>query len=141
MTLIRKALEYQTPTQSSVRSAQHQRSVRSHTKTRRVRTQERDLTTASMRTRSVDERPRELSEMRRLRPAASQELATVRYSGADSVATLQHTRAFIGSQNLSATSLDQKRELGIIVEDAVNLARLMHTFKADFRSATPQETP
>jgi len=50
-------------------------------------------------------------------------------------------RAFIGSQNLSATSLDQNRELGIIVDDPVNLARLMRTFEADFRSATPQEAP
>ena len=50
-------------------------------------------------------------------------------------------RAFVGSQNLSATSLDQNRELGIIVDDPVNLARLMRTFEADFRSATPQEAP
>src|SRR5918992_768268 len=50
-------------------------------------------------------------------------------------------RAFIGSQNLSATSLDQNRELGIIVDDPVNLARLTRTFAIDFRSATPQEAP
>jgi cardiolipin synthase len=48
-------------------------------------------------------------------------------------------RAFIGSQNLSATSLDQNRELGIIVDDPVNLARLSRTFAVDFRAATPQE--
>jgi cardiolipin synthase A/B len=50
-------------------------------------------------------------------------------------------RAFIGSQNLSATSLDQNRELGIILDDPVNLARLSRTFTVDFRSATPQEAP
>jgi cardiolipin synthase A/B len=50
-------------------------------------------------------------------------------------------RAFIGSQNLSATSLDQNRELGIVVDDPVNLARLTRTFAVDFRSATPQEVP
>ena len=50
-------------------------------------------------------------------------------------------RAFIGSQNLSATSLDQNRELGVIVDDPVNLARLTRTFAIDFRSATPLETP
>ncbi|MBW3634277.1 MAG: DNA-binding protein, partial [Chloroflexi bacterium] len=50
-------------------------------------------------------------------------------------------RAFVGSQNLSATSLDQNRELGIILDDPVNLARLSRTFALDFRSATPQETP
>jgi cardiolipin synthase A/B len=50
-------------------------------------------------------------------------------------------RAFIGSQNLSATSLDQNRELGIIVDDPVNLSRLTRTFAIDFRAATPMESP
>ena len=50
-------------------------------------------------------------------------------------------RAFLGSQNLSATSLDQNRELGIILADPVNLARLTRTFTLDFRSATPQGVP
>jgi cardiolipin synthase A/B len=50
-------------------------------------------------------------------------------------------RAFIGSQNLSATSLDQNRELGIVVDDPVNLSRLTRTFAIDFRAAAPLETP
>jgi cardiolipin synthase A/B len=50
-------------------------------------------------------------------------------------------RAFVGSQNLSATSLDQNRELGIVVDDPVNLARLTRTFAIDFRAATPLEGP
>lgn len=50
-------------------------------------------------------------------------------------------RAFVGSQNLSATSLDQNRELGIVVDDSVNLARLSRTFEIDFRAGAPQETP
>ena len=50
-------------------------------------------------------------------------------------------QAFVGSQNLSATSLDLNRELGIIVKDPVSLARLTRTFEIDFRAATPQETP
>jgi cardiolipin synthase len=50
-------------------------------------------------------------------------------------------RAFIGSQNLSATSLDQNRELGMIVDDPVNLSRLSRTFAIDFRAATPLERP
>jgi phosphatidylserine/phosphatidylglycerophosphate/cardiolipin synthase-like enzyme len=50
-------------------------------------------------------------------------------------------RAFVGSQNLSATSLDQNRELGIIVDDPINLARLTRTFEIDFRATTPQEAP
>jgi phosphatidylserine/phosphatidylglycerophosphate/cardiolipin synthase-like enzyme len=50
-------------------------------------------------------------------------------------------RAFVGSQNLSATSLDQNRELGIVVDDPINLARLTRTFEIDFRAGAPQETP
>jgi len=50
-------------------------------------------------------------------------------------------RAFIGSQNLSATSLDQNRELGIIIDDPVNLARLTRTFAIDFQAAVPLERP
>jgi phosphatidylserine/phosphatidylglycerophosphate/cardiolipin synthase-like enzyme len=50
-------------------------------------------------------------------------------------------RAFVGSQNLSATSLDQNRELGIVVDDPVNLSRLTRTFAIDFRAATPLEAP
>ena len=50
-------------------------------------------------------------------------------------------RAFIGSQNLSATSLDQNRELGIIVDDPVNLSRLTRTFAIDLRAAAQLETP
>jgi cardiolipin synthase len=50
-------------------------------------------------------------------------------------------RAFVGSQNLSATSLDQNRELGIVVDDPVNLSRLTRTFAIDFRAATTKERP
>ena len=41
-------------------------------------------------------------------------------------------RAYIGSQNFTATSLDSNRELGIILDDRVNLARLRQTFDGDF---------
>jgi phosphatidylserine/phosphatidylglycerophosphate/cardiolipin synthase-like enzyme len=50
-------------------------------------------------------------------------------------------RAFVGSQNISTTSLDQNRELGIIVSDPVSLARLSRVFDIDFTAATPQELP
>lgn len=50
-------------------------------------------------------------------------------------------RAYVGSQNLSATSLDLNRELGIILDDPVSLARLERTFDIDFRTAMPQELP
>ncbi len=41
-------------------------------------------------------------------------------------------RAFVGSQNFTATSLDQNREVGIIVDDAAVLRRLQQTFEADW---------
>ncbi|MER3436185.1 MAG: hypothetical protein C4346_00290 [Chloroflexota bacterium] len=44
-------------------------------------------------------------------------------------------RAFIGSQNFTATSLDQNRELGIILDDPANLQRITAVF--DFRESTP----
>jgi cardiolipin synthase len=50
-------------------------------------------------------------------------------------------RVFVGSQNISTTSLDQNRELGIIVSDPVSLARLSRVFDIDFAAATPQEMP
>ncbi len=50
-------------------------------------------------------------------------------------------RAFVGSQNFSATSLDQNRELGIIIDDPVALARLTRTFKLDFAASEAQASP
>ena len=50
-------------------------------------------------------------------------------------------RAFVGSQNISTTSLDQNRELGIIVSDPVSLARLSRVFDIDFTAATPEDLP
>lgn len=50
-------------------------------------------------------------------------------------------RAFVGSQNFSATSLDQNRELGIIVDDPVALARLTRTFDLDVASSEAQPGP
>lgn len=40
--------------------------------------------------------------------------------------------AFVGSENISAQSLDQNRELGIIVSDANVLSRLQTTFQKDW---------
>ncbi|MFT4039558.1 MAG: phospholipase D-like domain-containing protein, partial [Thermomicrobiales bacterium] len=50
-------------------------------------------------------------------------------------------RAYLGSQNISTTSLDQNRELGMIVTDPISLARLSRVFAIDFNAATPQEVP
>ena len=41
-------------------------------------------------------------------------------------------RAFVGSQNFTATSLDQNREIGIIIADPDVLRRLLQTFEADW---------
>ena len=40
--------------------------------------------------------------------------------------------AYVGSQNFTATSLDQNRELGIILDQPANIARLGQTFDDDF---------
>jgi len=45
-------------------------------------------------------------------------------------------RAFVGSQNFTATSLDQNREVGILVADPVALQRLQQTFESDWSQAT-----
>ncbi len=42
--------------------------------------------------------------------------------------------ALVGSQNLTGTSLDQNRELGVLVDDPAAIARLVATFEADFAS-------
>ncbi len=41
-------------------------------------------------------------------------------------------RAFVGSQNFTTASLDLNRELGILLDDQANTARLTRTFNADF---------
>jgi cardiolipin synthase A/B len=46
------------------------------------------------------------------------------------------TRAFVGSENFSATSLDANRELGIVVADPAAIAKLQGTFAGDWGTAT-----
>lgn len=43
-------------------------------------------------------------------------------------------RAYVGSQNFTSASLDLNRELGILIDDPANIARLARTFEADFTS-------
>lgn len=45
-------------------------------------------------------------------------------------------RAFIGSQNFTATSLDKNREVGIMVADPAVLQRLQRTFESDWSQVT-----
>jgi len=44
-------------------------------------------------------------------------------------------KAFVGSENFSSTSLDQNRELGIVVSDASVISELQRTFSQDENSA------
>lgn len=46
---------------------------------------------------------------------------------------------FIGSQNLTATSLDDNREIGVLITDAHAIARAAGVFSSDFSTATPEE--
>ena len=47
------------------------------------------------------------------------------------------TRAFVGSENFSAASLGENRELGIMTSDRNVIAGLMKTFTADWQGAVP----
>jgi phosphatidylserine/phosphatidylglycerophosphate/cardiolipin synthase-like enzyme len=45
-------------------------------------------------------------------------------------------RAYLGSENISYTSLTKNREIGIIHEDSAALAVMQSTFEADWAAAT-----
>jgi len=45
-----------------------------------------------------------------------------------------HARMFVGSENFSRTSLDDNRELGLLVSDPAVLSAMARTFAADFRN-------
>ncbi len=42
-------------------------------------------------------------------------------------------RAYVGSQNMTATSLDQNREIGIVIDDPAGVARIARAFATDWR--------
>ena len=44
--------------------------------------------------------------------------------------------AYLGSENLSATSLDKNREIGVFVSDTAALKRMNDTFQADWVKST-----
>ncbi len=46
-------------------------------------------------------------------------------------------QALIGSQNYTATSMDQNREVGVVVSEPSNLLRIQRTFDRDFESGIP----
>jgi cardiolipin synthase len=45
-----------------------------------------------------------------------------------------HARMFVGSENFSRTSLEDNRELGLIISDPAVLSAMARTFTADFRN-------
>lgn len=47
-------------------------------------------------------------------------------------------RAFVGSQNFTATSLDLNRELGMFLDDRASVGRLARTFDRDFAEGQPE---
>lgn len=46
-------------------------------------------------------------------------------------------RAYLGSENLSQTSLDRNREIGLVVTDAPAVTAMKETFETDYAAATP----
>ncbi len=50
-------------------------------------------------------------------------------------------RAFVGSQSLRAAELDSRRELGLIIQDAKAVKKLVDTFEADWVSPAVVEAP
>jgi phosphatidylserine/phosphatidylglycerophosphate/cardiolipin synthase-like enzyme len=51
------------------------------------------------------------------------------------------TAAWIGSQNFTANSLDNNREIGTFVNDAPSLARIVRAFEADVAAGMPLGAP
>ena len=75
---------------------------------------------------------RQLVELRQLAAAG----VAVRFVGSPYIHAklflVDGERAFVGSQNMTATSLDQNRELGLIVEEPGALERIGRVFADDF---------
>ena len=53
------------------------------------------------------------------------------------VIVVDGARAYLGSENLSSNSLDNNREVGLIVTDPSSIAPLLTTFESDFTAGTP----
>jgi phosphatidylserine/phosphatidylglycerophosphate/cardiolipin synthase-like enzyme len=50
-------------------------------------------------------------------------------------------QAFVGSQSLRTAELDARRELGLIIQDAKAVTKLVDTFEADWASACEKNAP
>jgi phosphatidylserine/phosphatidylglycerophosphate/cardiolipin synthase-like enzyme len=53
------------------------------------------------------------------------------------IVLVDRVRAYLGSQNFTATSLDQNREIGLIFDEPAGIARIAQTFETDFAKARP----
>jgi phosphatidylserine/phosphatidylglycerophosphate/cardiolipin synthase-like enzyme len=53
------------------------------------------------------------------------------------IVLVDRVRAYLGSQNFTATSLDQNREIGVILDEPAGIARIAQTFDADFAAGRP----
>ena len=53
------------------------------------------------------------------------------------IVLVDRERAYLGSQNFTATSLDQNREIGVIVDDPAGVATISRIFEADFAASVP----
>lgn len=51
------------------------------------------------------------------------------------------SRAFVGSQSLRAAELDSRRELGLIIQDAAALKKLVDTFEIDWATPSTKDEP
>ncbi len=51
------------------------------------------------------------------------------------------THAYLGSENVSYTSLSKNREIGLIIDDAAALLQMTETFDKDYLASTPFATP
>ena len=47
-------------------------------------------------------------------------------------------RSFVGSVNFTATSMDDNREVGVVLTEPVNIARLIAVFEGDWTRAALQ---
>lgn len=50
---------------------------------------------------------------------------------------IDRKRVFVGSENLSETSLDRNREVGVVVDTPAAVAKVLAAFDADFASGAP----
>ena len=53
------------------------------------------------------------------------------------IVLVDRERAYLGSQNFTAASLDQNREIGVLLDDPAGVATIARTFETDFAASVP----